>query len=80
MSRRPTKFFHACLCLTTTILTLTITGIGADSSLAKGNSPRLARRLESIAAMFLSAALGAVVIHYSISAALWLATAISAVF
>jgi uncharacterized membrane protein YoaK (UPF0700 family) len=65
--------------LTTTVLTLTITGIGADSSLAKGNNPRLARRLESIAAMFLGAALGAVVIHYSISAALWLATAISAV-
>src|SRR5260370_25894780 len=64
--------------LTTTVLTLTITGIGADSSLAKGNNPRLARRLESIAAMFLGAALGAVVIHYSISAALWLATAISA--
>jgi hypothetical protein len=39
----------------------------------------LARRLESIAALFLGAALGAVVIHYSISAALWLATAISAV-
>ncbi len=65
--------------LTTTVLTLTITGIGADSSLAKGNNPRLARRLESIAAMFLGAALGAVVIHYSISAPLWLATAISAV-
>ena len=65
--------------LTTTVLTLTITGIGADSSLAKGNNPRLARRLESIAAMFSGAALGAVVIHYSISAALWLATAISAV-
>jgi len=65
--------------LTTTVLTLTITGIGADSSLAKGNNPRLARRLGSIAAMFLGAALGAVVIHYSISAALWLATAISAV-
>jgi len=65
--------------LTTTVLTLTITGIGADSSLAKGNNPRLARRLESITAMFSGAALGAVVIHYSISAALWLATAISAV-
>jgi uncharacterized membrane protein YoaK (UPF0700 family) len=38
-----------------------------------------ARRLESIAAMFLGAALGAIVIHYSTSAALWLATAISAV-
>src|SRR5712671_4720269 len=65
--------------LTTTVLTLTITGIGADSSLANGNNPRLARRVGSIAAMFLGAALGAVVIHYSISAALWLATAISTV-
>jgi uncharacterized membrane protein YoaK (UPF0700 family) len=65
--------------LTTTVLTLTITGIGADSSLAKGNNPRLARRLESIATMFSGAALGAVVIHYSISAALLLATAISVV-
>jgi uncharacterized membrane protein YoaK (UPF0700 family) len=64
--------------LTTTVLTLTITGIGADSSLANGNNPRLARRVESVVAMFLGAALGAVIIHYSISAALWLGTAISA--
>jgi uncharacterized membrane protein YoaK (UPF0700 family) len=65
--------------LTTTVLTLTITGIGVDSSLAKGNNPRLARRVASVAAMFLGAALGAVTIRYSISAALWLATVISAV-
>jgi uncharacterized membrane protein YoaK (UPF0700 family) len=65
--------------LTTTVLTLTITGIGADSSLANGNNPRLARKVAAVAAMFLGAALGAVVIRYSISAALWLATAISAV-
>jgi uncharacterized membrane protein YoaK (UPF0700 family) len=64
--------------LTTTVLTLTITGIGADSSLANGSNARLARRVASVAALFLGAALGAVVIHYSISAALWLATAISA--
>ncbi len=64
--------------LTTTVLTLTITGIGADSSLANGNNPRLARRVASVAAMFLGAALGAVIIRYSISAALWLGTAISA--
>jgi uncharacterized membrane protein YoaK (UPF0700 family) len=64
--------------LTTTVLTLTITGIGADSSLANGKNPRWGRRVESVAAMFLGAALGAIVIHYSISAALWLATAISA--
>jgi len=65
--------------LTTTVLTLTITGIGADSSLANGNNPRLARRVASVAAMFLGAAMGAVVIRYSISATLWFATAISAV-
>ena len=64
--------------LTTTVLTLTITGIGADSWLANGNNPRLARRVVSVAALFLGAALGAVLIHYSISAALWLATGISA--
>jgi len=63
--------------LTTTVLTLTITGIGADSSLANGNNPRLARRVEAVVAMFLGAALGAVIIRYSISAALALATAIS---
>jgi uncharacterized membrane protein YoaK (UPF0700 family) len=63
--------------LTTTVLTLTITGIGADSSLASGNNPRLARRVEAVAAMFLGAALGAVIIRYSISAALALASAIS---
>jgi len=64
--------------LTTTVLTLTITAIGADSSIAKGNNPRLARRVGAVVAMFLGAALGAVIIRYSISAALWLGTAISA--
>jgi uncharacterized membrane protein YoaK (UPF0700 family) len=64
--------------LTTTVLTLTITGIGADSSIANGNNPRLARRVEAVVAMFFGAALGALIINYSISAALWLATAISA--
>src|ERR1700745_2826362 len=60
--------------LTTTVLTLTITGIGAASSLANGNNPRLARRVESVAAMFLGAALGALIIRYSISSALWVGT------
>jgi uncharacterized membrane protein YoaK (UPF0700 family) len=64
--------------LTTTVLTLTITGIAADSSIANGNNPRLARRIGSLVAMFLGASLGAVVVHYSISSALWLGTAISA--
>src|SRR5580704_7147928 len=65
--------------LTTTVLTLTITGIAADSSLAKGNNPRLARRVGSVLAIFFGAAFGAIVIRYSISAALALATAISVV-
>ncbi len=64
--------------LTTTVLTLTITGIAADSSIANGNNPRLARRIGSVVAMFLGAAFGAVIIRYSISAALWVGTAISA--
>jgi uncharacterized membrane protein YoaK (UPF0700 family) len=64
--------------LTTSVLTRTITGIGADSSTANGSNPRLARRVESVVAMFLGAALGAVNIRFSISAALWLGTAISA--
>jgi len=64
--------------LTTTVLTLTITAIGADSSIANGNNPRLARRVEAVVAMFLGAALGAIILRYSISAALWLGTAISA--
>ena len=63
--------------LTTTVLTLTVTGIAADSSLAKGNNPRLVRRVASVLAMFFGAALGAVIIRYSISASLWLGTAIS---
>lgn len=63
--------------LTTTVLTLTVTGIAADSSLAQGDNPRLARRVASVAAMLLGAAVGAVVIRYSISASLWLGTAIS---
>jgi uncharacterized membrane protein YoaK (UPF0700 family) len=64
--------------LTTTVLTLTLTGIAADSSLANGTNVRLARRVGSVLAMFAGAAVGAVVIRYSIAAALVLAAAISA--
>ncbi len=64
--------------LTTTVLTLTITGIAADSSVANGNNARLSRRIGSVVAMFMGAALGAVIIRHSISAVLLLATAISA--
>src|SRR6266852_5671186 len=65
--------------LMTTVLKLTISGIAPYSSLAKGNNPRLLRRVASVLAIFFGAAFGAVVIRYSISAALALATAISVV-
>ena len=64
--------------VTTTVLTLTLTGIAADSSLANGNNVRLAKRIGAVLAMFSGAALGAVIIGYSIAAALGLAAAISA--
>jgi len=64
--------------LTTTVLTLTLTGIAADSSLANGNNPRLARRMGAVLAMFSGAVLGAVVVGYSTAAALGLAAGISA--
>jgi len=38
--------------LTTTVLTLTLTGLAADSSLAGGNNPRSLRRIFSVVAMF----------------------------
>ena len=64
--------------VTTTVLTLTLTAIAADSSLANGNNVRLARRLGAVLAMFSGATVGAVVIRYSPAAALGLAAAISA--
>lgn len=48
--------------LTTTVLTLTITGIAADSSLAGGANPNWGRRLGSILAILGGAALGALLV------------------
>jgi uncharacterized membrane protein YoaK (UPF0700 family) len=45
--------------MTTTVLTLTLAGIAADSSLAGGKNPRLGRRLLSVLCMLLGAAAGA---------------------
>jgi uncharacterized membrane protein YoaK (UPF0700 family) len=46
--------------LTTTVLTLTITGISADSRLAGGGGSKIGRRLVSALSMFLGALVGAV--------------------
>jgi uncharacterized membrane protein YoaK (UPF0700 family) len=49
--------------LTTTVLTLTVTGLAADSSLAGGTNPRWTRRLLSILALFGGGAVGALVLR-----------------
>ncbi|HEX3364151.1 YoaK family protein [Phenylobacterium sp.] len=51
--------------LTTTVLTLTLTGLAADSGLAGGGSPNRARRLGAVAAIFAGAALGALLIIHA---------------
>jgi uncharacterized membrane protein YoaK (UPF0700 family) len=48
--------------LTTTVLTLTLTGFAADSSLAGGTNPRPTRRIGSVIAMFSGALVGAVLV------------------
>jgi uncharacterized membrane protein YoaK (UPF0700 family) len=48
--------------LTTTVLTLTITGIAADSPIAGATGAHAARRLISVAAMFLGALAGALLV------------------
>lgn len=54
--------------LTTTVLTLTVTGIAADSSMAGGANPNLARRVGAIVAIFAGAAAGAImVVHMGLA-------------
>jgi uncharacterized membrane protein YoaK (UPF0700 family) len=50
--------------LTTTVLTLTMTGIGADAHLVGGSGSKAGRRLLSIASMFLGAFIGTLFILY----------------
>jgi uncharacterized membrane protein YoaK (UPF0700 family) len=49
--------------LTTTVLTLTITGISADSTAAGGTSSKIGRRFVSIGSMFLGGLAGTLLIH-----------------
>jgi uncharacterized membrane protein YoaK (UPF0700 family) len=63
--------------MTTTVLTLTLTGLAADSPLAGGKNPNSARRLMATVTMFAGAAVGAVLIFQAgVSAALALALAL----
>ena len=65
--------------LTTTVLTMTLTGVAADSTLAGGPSSRLGRRALSVAAMLLGALIGgALVLKVDNPAPLALATVLLA--
>jgi uncharacterized membrane protein YoaK (UPF0700 family) len=56
--------------VTTTVLTLTVTGLASDSSLAGGTNPRWKTRLASIVTMFAGAATGATLLRYGVVAPL----------
>lgn len=63
--------------LTTTVLTLTLTGLGADSIAAGGGNPNWGRRIGAILAIFLGAAIGAVLLfRFGVVAPLALAGAL----
>jgi uncharacterized membrane protein YoaK (UPF0700 family) len=63
--------------MTTTVLTVTLTGLAADSHFAGGKQSQVGRKLASVGAMFLGAALGAILVSRSgIGAALALALAL----
>lgn len=64
--------------LTTTVLTLTITGFAADSRLAGGSSPNWGRRIASVLSIFLGAAIGAyLVITHGLALPLFVAGALT---
>src|SRR5258708_5007580 len=56
--------------LTTTVLTLTVTGIASDSSLAGGANPRWRTRVTAVIAMFAGAATGAMLLRHGVFAPL----------
>jgi uncharacterized membrane protein YoaK (UPF0700 family) len=60
--------------LTTTVLTLTITGLAADSSFAGGADPRWQRRALSVLLMFAGASVGALLLKRSLTLPLAAAT------
>ena len=64
--------------LTTTVLTLTLTGLAADSTLAGGPGARPHRRLGSVAAMLAGAAVGAGILQWSPTAVIALAAVLVA--
>jgi uncharacterized membrane protein YoaK (UPF0700 family) len=63
--------------LTTTVLTLTITGLGADSRLAGGENPRWQRRVAAVLALVIGAFVGAQAVNRSTALALMVAALVT---
>jgi uncharacterized membrane protein YoaK (UPF0700 family) len=53
--------------VTTTVLTLTLTGLAADSWLAGGRSPRAGRRVAAVGLMFAGALVGALLLRVDVA-------------
>jgi uncharacterized membrane protein YoaK (UPF0700 family) len=65
--------------LTTTVLTMTLAGLAADSILAGGSNRGWARRSASVVTMFCGAAVGAWLLRYSIALPLAVGSVVSGV-
>jgi len=65
--------------LTTTVLTLTIAGLAADSTLAGDNNPRWRRRCAGVVSMLAGAAAGAALLRFSLTVPLLVGGAIATV-
>jgi hypothetical protein len=63
--------------MTTTVLTLTLTGLASDSRLAGGSNPRIARRATAVILMFAGACTGALLLRWGATATLVLAGLVS---
>lgn len=64
--------------LTTTVLTLTITGLAADSTLAGGGNPRWRRRCASVLAMAAGAVVGTLLVSRSVALPLFACACVTA--
>jgi uncharacterized membrane protein YoaK (UPF0700 family) len=65
--------------MTTTVLTLTLTGLAADSRLAGGSNPRAGRRSAAVVAMLAGAIIGAALyLHTGAGLPLLIAAAVTA--
>ncbi|UJR83043.1 YoaK family protein [Sandaracinus amylolyticus] len=65
--------------MTTTVLTLTLTGLAADSSLAGGTSPRWARRVAAAVTMLVGALAGALLLRLGLAWVIGAAAIVEAV-